>query len=405
MRIKAFQALRPPAKIAHLVASVPYDTVNTEEAIELARGNPRSLLHVSRSEIDLPVGTDPHSEPVYARALQTFAEFQSKSILVRERKPHLYVYRQIMGKHTQRGIVACCHIEDYEKNIILKHEKTRPEKENDRMRHISTLRAHTGPVFLTYRDNIEIDEIVTTFEKSAPLYDFTSVDGIKHTVWRISDDAEMVGLFNRVPVCYIADGHHRAAASVRVGNEYRLANPSHTGAEEYNWFLAVLFPASQLHILPYNRCVSDLNGLTKKTFIDAVKRRFKLVRGAKQSPAGARKVSMYLGGEWYAIGWDRVDAKDVVSTFDVSVLQSQLLDPILGIKEPRTDKRIEFIGGIRGTGELVKLVDSGKAAVAFSMFPVSVEDVMTVADAGLTMPPKSTWFEPKLRSGLLIHTF
>jgi uncharacterized protein (DUF1015 family) len=405
VRIKAFQALRPPAKIAHLVASVPYDTVNTEEAVELARGNPRSLLHVSRSEIDLPTGTDPHSSPVYVRALENFTEFQKKRFLVREGKPHLYVYRQIMGNHTQRGVVACCHIEDYEKNVILKHEKTRREKEDDRTVHIGTLRANTGPVFLTYRDDVVIDALVASTEKRPPLYDFTSVDGIKHTVWRITDDAEMVGLFNRIPVCYIADGHHRAAASVRVGNENRIANPSHTGGEEYNWFLAVLFPAKQLQILSYNRCVSDLNGLTQVAFLDAVKKRFSVVRGAKQSPSEQRQVSMYLGGEWYGMSWDPIDAKDIVSNFDVSVLQSQLLDPILGIKEPRTDRRIEFIGGIRGTGELVKLVDSGKAAVAFSMHPVTVEDVMAIADAGLTMPPKSTWFEPKLRSGLLIHTF
>jgi uncharacterized protein (DUF1015 family) len=405
VRIKAFQALRPPEKIAHRVAAVPYDTVNTEEARALAAGNPQSLLHISRSEIDLPPGTDPYSNAVYERSLSNFMEFQKKRFLVRERKPHLYIYRQVMGQHAQRGIVVCCNIEDYEKNVILKHEKTRRDKEDDRAWHIGTLRANTGPVFLTYRDNPEVDTIVASVEQGKPLYDFTAPDGIKHTVWRIPSDEELVQMFRRIPVCYIADGHHRAAASVRVGNEQKAANKNHSGAEEYNWFLAVLFPATQLQILPYNRVVRDLNGLTPDSFMAAVKARFKVLENAESAPASPRHVSMYLGGKWYGINWDEPESRDVVSKLDVSVLQTNLLDVILGIKDPRTDKRIEFVGGIRGVGELVKLVDSGKAAVAFSMYPVSVEKVMAIADAGMIMPPKSTWFEPKLRSGLLIHTF
>jgi len=405
MRIKEFQALRPPAGIAGSVAAVPYDTVNSAEAAALAKGNSRSFLHVSRSEIDLPPGTDPYSDAVYARAVENLKNFQEKRILICERRPHLYVYQQTMGNHVQNSVVACCHVEDYEKNIILKHEKTRRDKEDDRARHIRTLRTHTGPVFITYRDVPAIDAIVAKTQLRKPLFDFTAPDGIHHKVWRALSEKRLAKLFAKVDVCYIADGHHRAAASARVAAELRAENQNHTGQEEYNWFLAALFPAGQLQILPYNRCVSDLNGMSEPEFLTAVRAQFDVKDGAAPAPSASQHVSMYLAGKWYGLSWSAADSGDAISALDVSVLQARLLDRILGIKDPRTDKRIDFIGGIRGTDELVKLVNSGKTAVAFSMYPVSVQQVMAVADSGAIMPPKSTWFEPKLRSGLLIHTF
>lgn len=404
MRIKPFQALRPEVSSAHLVASVPYDVVDTEEARALAGGNAKSFLRIGRPEIDLPPGTDIYSDAVYARGVANFRSFQQDGVLRRDDAEHLYVYRLVMGKHVQQGIVACCHVEDYETNIIKKHEKTRTDKEKDRTRYVDILNAHTGPIFLTYRDDEGIDQLVREAQTREPLFDFTAVDGVKHTIWRMPDDAGVVNSFKRIPVCYIADGHHRAAAAARVGVERRSANPGHSGNEEYNWFMGVLFPASQLQILPYNRCVRDLNGMTEAAFLAAVKERFTVRENCGMVPAGASNVSMYLGGRWYGLSWSTTDETDPVMSLDVSVLQDRLLDPLLGIKDPRTDKRIEFVGGIRGAAELVRNVDSGKAAVAFSMFPVSVNQMMAIADAGRIMPPKSTWFEPKLRSGLLIHT-
>jgi uncharacterized protein (DUF1015 family) len=406
LRIKAFAALRPPVEIAQLVAAVPYDTVDTEEARALADGNPLSLLRISRPEIDFPKGTDIYADHVYERAVENFAKFREENILVREDHPCLYVYRQKMGSHVQRGIVTCCHIEDYEKNVIRRHEKTRRDKEDDRTRHVKMLKANTGPVFLAYRDVAVIDGIVAAVERQKPLYDFVAPDGIAHTVWRVDGEqaAKLVAEFGKVPLCYIADGHHRAAAAARAGIELRGANAVHTGEEEYNWFLAVLFPAGQLQILPYNRLVADLKGMTESTFLDAVRKKFSVSAGSPARPPAAHHVSMYLGGKWYGLSWKIPKGADPVSALDVSYLQENLLAPLLGIKDPRTDKRIEFVGGIRGTEELQKKVDSGKAAVAFSMYPVAVEQVMAIADAGSIMPPKSTWFEPKLRSGLLIHT-
>lgn len=406
MKIKAFDALRPPAAMVHLVASVPYDTVDTEEARSLADGNPCSLLRISRPEIDFPKGADMYARHVYDRAVENFVKFQDEKILIREKKPYVYVYRQKMGRHVQRGIMTCCNIEDYENNVIRKHEKTRKDKEEDRTKHVRMLKANTGPVFLAYRDVAAIDRIVAAVEKQKPLYDFTAPDGIVHTVWRVESDGDrVVAEFARVPVCYIADGHHRAAAAARAGAEMRKANPSHTGDEEYNWFLAVLFPADQLRILPYNRIVADLNGMTESAFLDAVRKRFKVTEHAAAEPKAARNVSMYLAGKWYDLSWQAAKKSDPVSALDVSHLQNNLLEPLLGIEDPRTDKRIDFVGGIRGTGELVKRLDAGKGAVAFSMYPVTVDQMMDIADAGSIMPPKSTWFEPKLRSGLLIHTF
>jgi uncharacterized protein (DUF1015 family) len=382
---------------------VPYDTVDTEEARALAAGNAKSFLRIGRPEIDLPKGTDIHSDAVYAKAAANFQEFQKQGYLVREDRPYLYVYRLQMGKHVQRGVVCCCHIEDYEKNVIRKHEKTRADKEDDRTRHVKTLNANSGPIFLTYRDVAALDRIVAETEQGKSFFDFTASDGIRHTIWRIPSSDAVVKAFAEVPVCYIADGHHRAAAAARAGMEKRAANTAHTGQEEYNWFLAVLFPAGQLQILPYNRCVGDLNGLSSEAFLAQVRRLFSVADKATPTPKGARHCSMYLAGRWYDLSWG-VCENDPVAALDVSFLQDRLLSPVLGIRDPRTDKRIEFIGGIRGAGELTKRVDSGRAAVAFSLYPVTVAQVMAIADAGRIMPPKSTWFEPKLRSGLLVHT-
>ena len=405
LRIQAFQGLRPAPSLVSEVACVPYDVVDREESIALAAGKPHSLLHVDRAEIDLPADTDPYSDAVYARARANFLALQVDGALVRETERCVYLYQQRMGAHVQVGIAAVCHIEDYERDIIKKHEKTRRDKEDDRTRLIGTLSADTGPVFLTYRDSEAIDALVSGAQKDAPLYDFTAPDGIQHTVWRVAGGESFVEKFRDVPVAYVADGHHRTASAVRVGRERREKNPQHTGAEDYNWFLAVLFPASQLQILPYNRAVKDLNGLTKADFLDAVGRTFTVTPNAGDQPSRPGEIRMYLDGEWYGLAWQPAADADPISQLDVTGLQDRLLAPLLGIDDPRTSKRIDFIGGIRGPGELVKAVDSGKSAVAFSMYPTTVEQLMAIADANQIMPPKSTWFEPKLRSGLFIHTF
>jgi len=404
MLVKPFAALRPVPEKAAALASVPYDVVDTAEARALAAGNPDSFLHVSRPEIDLPDNTDIHDDAVYAQGANAFRSFQARGVLIREPDERLYVYRQIMGTHSQTGVVACCHIDDYAQNIIRKHEKTRKDKEDDRTRHCLELNANSGPVFLTYRDTAALHGGDPRVQRGAPLYDFTADDGIRHTVWRVEGESRAwVEAFRQVPLAYVADGHHRAAAAFRSGQQRRAANPAHTGSEEYNWFLAVLFPATQLRILPYNRCVADLNGLTPAAFLEKVKAAFKTEKAGSASPTGPREVRMFLGGDWYKLSWDEVTA-DPVSRLDVSVLQDRLLAPVLGIGDPRTNTRISFVGGIRGTGELTKRVESGRDAVAFSMYPVTVEQMMDIADAGQIMPPKSTWFEPKLRSGLLVHT-
>ena len=405
MQIRPFAALRPTPSAASRVASPPYDVVDTAEARALAEGNPLSFLHVSRSEIDLPPDTDPYSPAVYARAAANLRALERSGTLVREEAPSLYVYRQRMGAHEQRGVVACLHTGDYERNLIRRHERTRQDKEDDRVRHTLALRANSGLVFLMYRDTPAINRLVAAVEREAALYDFTAPDGIAHTVWRAGDPSAFVGAFGSVPLLYIADGHHRAAAAARAASELRKRDASDPGIAEAEWFMAVLFPAGQLRILPYNRLVRDLNGMTPGTFLDAVRRRFAV--GERASPAldRPRRVSMFLDGRWYSLAWEFPPGADPVRALDVSYLQEHLLDPVLGIRDPRTDKRIEFVGGIRGTDELERRVGEGRSAVAFSMYPVVPEQVMAVSDAGQIMPPKSTWFEPKLRSGLLVQTF
>ncbi|ACB76905.1 DUF1015 domain-containing protein [Opitutus terrae] len=404
MRIRAFQGLVPPPALAPEVACVPYDVVNTAEAAALAAGRPHSLLHVDRAEIDLPPGTDPHADEVYAKARENFLALQRAQVLTRETEPCLYVYQQRMGAHRQRGLVAVCHVEDYDAELIKKHEKTRRDKEDDRTRLIDTISANTGPVFLTYRDQPAVTALVEAKVREKPLHDFVAPDGVQHTVWRIAGGADWIKAFGAVPHTYIADGHHRAASAARVARLRRERNPQHNGTEDYNWFLCVMFPASELKILPYNRIVHDLNGRMPEAFLDEVETRFGLTENASPSPARVGEASLYFGGKWRGLRLTADSKADPVARLDVSILQDRLLAPILGIDDPRTSKRIDFVGGIRGTGELEKRVDA-EGGVAFSLYPVTVEQLMDIADAGQIMPPKSTWFEPKLRSGLFVHTF
>ena len=404
--IRPFRALRPRADRAESVASVPYDVVNTEEARALAQGNPLSFLHVSRPEIDLPPSTDIHSDIVYRKAVENFEKLIAECPMEKETEPSLYLDRLIMGDHTQIGIVACCSIDEYDNSTIRKHERTRRDKEDDRTRHMLMLKAQTGPVFLTYRRRADIDELVSAAVSATPLYDITAPDGVRHTIWSLSDTESLVKSFGSVPLLYIADGHHRAASASRARAELRDQSFAHTGKEDYNYFLTVIFPDSQVQILAYNRTVQDLNGLTQDQFLDTVKEQFTISENASPEPPERGNWSMYLAGKWYGLQLSPATTlpSGTVAALDVSILQDRLLDPILGIKDVRTDKRVDFIGGLRGTKELERLVDEGKAAVAFSMFPTTVSELLMVSDANEIMPPKSTWFEPKLRDGLLIHT-
>jgi uncharacterized protein (DUF1015 family) len=404
--IRPFRAVRPAADRAQQVASVPYDVVNTEEARALAANNPLSFLHVSRAEIDLPDHTNIYSDAVYRRALDNYEKLIKDCPLETEEVPSVYLYRLIMGEHEQIGVVACCSIDEYDKDSIKKHERTRRDKEDDRTHHMLMLRAQTGPVFLTYRAHRDIDTMVMETTMTKAIFDFVADDRIRHTIWRVPDPVRFVQAFRDVPFLYIADGHHRAASASRARAELREQSFGHTGGEEYNFFLAVIFPDDQLQILPYNRVVRELNGLSKEGFLDSVRKSFALKEDASPVPAEPGRWSMYLDGRWYGLSLsdDTSKPEGVVASLDASVLQERLLDPVLGIKDIRTDKRIDFIGGIRGTAELERLVNEGQAAIGFSLFPTMVADLIKVSDAGEIMPPKSTWFEPKLRDGLLIHT-
>jgi uncharacterized protein (DUF1015 family) len=403
--IYPFRALRPPVERVEQVASVPYDVVNTEEARALAAGNPLSLLHVTRPEIDLPDGTNIYSAEVYARAAENFQKLVETCPLETEAEPSLYLYRLVMGGHEQIGVAACCAVDEYDRDLIRKHERTRPDKEDDRTRHMLELRAQTGVVFLTYRADRRIDALASSVVATDPLYDFTAPDDIRHTLWRAPAPDALVRAFAEVPLLYIADGHHRAASASRARAHLREQNPQHTGAEEYNRFLTVIFPSDQMQILPYNRVVKDLHGMSAEDFLAAVEAKFSVTEGSADAPARGQ-FRMYVSQRWYnltPLDAPQPQAADPTATLDVSVLQDNLLDPILGIKDVRTDKRIDFVGGIRGASELERLVNEGRAAVAFSLSPTTIEDLLTVSDARGIMPPKSTWFEPKLRDGLLIH--
>ncbi len=403
MQIRAFKSWCARPDLAAKVASVPYDVVNTVEAAALAAGNPYSFLHISRAEIDMAAGIDPYSEQVYLHGRDTLKRFQKEGILIEESCPQIFLYRQTMGKHVQRGIVACCSTLEYEQKIIKIHEKTRQDKEDDRTHHIKTLNAQSGPVFLLYRDEKILNELAAETEKTAPLFDFIAPDGIAHTGWKFANPEKVANAFNRVPVAYIADGHHRAASALRVAKERRAAHPHQTGEESYNWFLGVLFPASQMQILAYNRLVKDLNGLTPAAFLENIKVNFTVKPTSTSTPAAPGSICMLLTGAWYELTWSLPSSTPLESQLDVAVLQERLLAPILGIADPRTSKRIEFVGGIRGTDELEKRTSSGEHAVAFSMHPTTVTQLMDIADKGGIMPPKSTWFEPKLRDGLFTH--
>ena len=405
--VQPFRALRPSSQKAAAVSAVPYDVVSTSEARQLARGNPSSFLHVSRAEIDLADGTDPYSDAVYAKAAENFAKLKREAPLTLESEPSLYVYRLRMGDHEQTGIAGCYSLDEYDSDAIRKHERTRPDKEDDRTRHMLALKAQTGPVFLTYRGRAEIDAIVEEAKREEPLFDFTAPDGVAHALWRIGGQAagRLGEQFRPAPLLYIADGHHRAASAARARGALAGKNPKHTGEEAYNFFLAVAFPAGQVRILPYNRVVKDLQGRTPEEFLEALREKVSVRPDASPSPARKGEISVYLAGRWHGLLIPPGGAATggAISSLDAALLQEKILEPLLGIEDIRTDKRVDFIGGIRGTQELERLVDSGKFAVAFSLFPVSLDDLMAVSDANEIMPPKSTWFEPKLRDGLLIH--
>jgi len=404
--VRPFSALRPPAGRAAQVAAVPYDVVNTEEARALVSGNPWSFLHVSRPEIDLPPDTNIYDDEVYSKAQSNFEQLTKECPLVMEEMPSLYLYRLIMGDHEQIGVVACCSVDDYDENIIRKHERTRRDKEDDRTRHMLALHAQTGPVFLTYRAQANIDAMIAeALAHNPPLYDFVASDDIRHTIWRVPTYDDLVEAFRDVPYLYIADGHHRAASASRARAALKEQGFAFSGSEEYNFFLCVIFPDNQLQILPYNRIVRDLKGLSKEDFLIRVRESFTVMEDAGATPPDRAHWNMFLDGRWYGLTLPPRTSipEGAVAWLDVSILQEHLLAPILGIKDVRTDKRIDFVGGIRGPQELEKLVNDGKAVVAFSLCPTTVDDLLRVSDAGEIMPPKSTWFEPKLRDGLLIH--
>ncbi len=411
--IRPFKALRPSKDNAETVASVPYDVVNRKEARKEAAGNSLNFLRITRSEIELDDSISPYSKEVYQKAKENLERLKTEAPLIIEDSPHFYLYRLEMNGKAQVGIAATFSVDDYEKDIILKHEKTRREKEDDRTNHIITAEAQTGVVFLTYRGVDAVNKIVDdTMKKNNPEYDFTSKDGIRHTIWVVPEqhNETIINEFSRIKHLYIADGHHRAASAARARNVKKENNKHHSGEEEYNYFISVIFPAEQLNILPYNRVVSDLNKLSKDEFLNKVSEKFVVEKTGEKEPKTRRSYGMFLDGEWYMLKVrDSVLASNslsesVAETLDVSILQDFLLNPILAIDDPRTNQRIDFIGGIRGTKELEKLVNKGEAAVAFSLYPVSLDDLMNISDAGEIMPPKSTWFEPKLRDGLLIHT-
>lgn len=406
--IRPFRAFRPRPELAARVAALPYDVMNSQEARKMTEGNPYSFLHVDKAEIDLPLGTGLYDDVVYQTAAANLRRMIAEGVYIQEDKPCLYLYRQIMNGRAQTGVVACSSVDDYLNNVVKKHELTRADKEEDRCRHVDTCNAQTGPIFLTYRRRPAIDAAVERVMTGAPLYDFDA-DGVRQTVWVISDDDDIQLLqeeFAAAGSTYIADGHHRTASAVRVGLKRREQHPHFSGEEEFNFFLSVLFPDEQLYIMDYNRVVKDLGGLSEAGFMGQVNEKFVITAWKGEGPCRPpqkHSFGMYLGGKWYLLAAkDGAYGEDPVSRLDVSILQSNLLAPVLGIGDPRTDKRIDFIGGIRGLEELERRVND-EGGVAFAMYPTTIDDLMSIADAGLIMPPKSTWFEPKLLSGIFIH--
>ena len=407
--IRPFTGLRPAPRHAVDVIAPPYDVLNTEEARSRAQGRPWSFLHVSKPEIDLPVGTDPYSAAVYTKGMKNFEKMLKERVLRRDPEPCYYVYQLVMGAHQQTGIVAAASIHAYDANRIRKHEFTRPDKEDDRVRQIEALNAQTGPVFLTYRRSSAVDAIIDKVTLGTPDVDITADDGVRHMLWVMRDPHQtdaVTGLFDAMDCLYIADGHHRSAAASRVAAARRANNPRHIGNESFNYFLAVIFPDNQMQILDYNRVVKDLNGLSRESFLKKIEMAFSVKpESAMVKPGHTGEFGLYLKGQWHRLNIkpERIPAKDPVKRLDVSLLQDNLIAPVLGIVDPRRDKRIDFVGGIRGLKELERRVDSGEMACAFSLYPTSIADMMAVADAGQVMPPKSTWFEPKLADGLVSH--
>ena len=406
--IEPFRGVRPRKDIAHLVAAPPYDVLTSDEAREMAAGNPYSFLHVGKPEIDLPPATDPYADAVYAKGKENFDRFFREGTIAQDASRNFYIYKQIWGDHVQVGLAAAASCQDYLDDIIKKHELTRVDKENDRMRHIETLGSQTGPVFLTYRRNDAIDALVAEGMNKAPTVDITTTDGVRHVLFVVDDPGlvdRIQGAFAGLANLYVADGHHRSAAATRIKVKRDRERPGRTGREEDNFFLAVIFPHSQMKILPYNRVVRDLNGLDSSAFLARVGEKFVVRPDGPKAPAKSREYAMFLDDRWYGLEAKpgTFDPADPIGSLDVSILQNNLLAPVLGITDPRTDKRIDFVGGIRGTSELEKKVLSGQFRIAFSSFPTTIEQLFVVADGGKVMPPKSTWFEPKLKDGLVVH--
>ena len=411
MRIKAFRGMRPRPELVSTIASRPYDVLDSNEARLEAKGNPLSFLNVVKPEITLSPDTDPYSDAVYAAGRDNFRKYLKDGVFIQEQGECLYIYELTMGQHTQTGIVACAWVEDYLQDRIKKHELTRPDKENDRKKHIRVSMLNAEPVFFAYKAVASLDRLVAGIKQSQPSYDFKADDGVAHRFWIVEDRstiAAIIAEFDRIPATYVADGHHRSAAAALVGQDLSQENASHTGAEEYNYFLAVHFPDNQLQIMDYNRVVRDLNGLSPVEFIAAIAKTFTVDKMDRQQckPRQLHEIGMYLAGNWYTL---RAKAgtfnnSDPVGVLDVTILSRQILEPVLNITDLRRDKRIDFVGGIRGLQELERRVDSGEMAVAFAMYPVSMRQLMDIADSGNIMPPKTTWFEPKLRSGLIVHS-
>lgn len=411
MIIKPFRGIRPPKTLVEKVSSRPYDVLNSDEARREAEGNPMSLYHIIKPEINFEPGTDEHDPKVYTSAVEHFREFRQKGWLVQDSQDKYYVYAQTMNGHTQYGLVVAAWVEDYMEGRIKKHELTRKDKEEDRMKHVRVNNANIEPVFFAYPHRDDLDQIIASITAGEPEYDFVAApEGFRHTFWVINEPAtieRITQIFKEIPSMYIADGHHRSAAAALVGNEKKLQNPHHTGNEEYNYFLAVCFPDNQLNIIDYNRLVRDLNGLTDEQFLEALKADFEVEKMGKEiyKPQRLHNFSLYLSGEWYSLTakQGRYDDQDPIGVLDVTISSNLILDKILGIKDLRTDKRIDFVGGIRGLGELKRRVDSGEMKMALALYPVTMQQIINIADSGNIMPPKTTWFEPKLRSGLVIH--